>query len=161
MPLTVPNLAEALFVAWQNPGTRRFHAVGRLAYLPVDSGGLYEFAYIRGTCAVDEAGFRPFLAFPDLHRVYRSNALFPFFANRLMPRSRPEYAEFLSWLDLDPETATPIQILGRMRGPPRHRRGGAVPAAGIRRGIGRVSHALSRARIAPHAICIAGAGPAA
>jgi len=113
VPVTVPDVIEALFVAWQDPRERRFHAVGRLAYLPDDNGGLYEFAYIRGAQEATGTGFRPFLAFPDLGRVYRSRELFPFFANRLMPRSRPDFAEYLSWLDLDPGTATPIQVLGR------------------------------------------------
>ncbi len=111
--MTIPNVSEALFAAWQDPCERRFHAVARLAYVPDNNDGLYEFAYIRGAQDAATSGFQPFLAFPDLQRVYRSKELFPFFANRLMPRSRPDFAEYLSWLDLDPDTATPIQVLGR------------------------------------------------
>lgn len=116
MPVTTPNVSDALFVAWQVPRTRGFHAVGRLAYVPDDNGGLYEFAYVRGAQDAAGFGFHPFLAFPEQNHVYRSKELFPFFANRLMPRSRPDYAEFLSWLDLDPDTATPIHVLGRSGG---------------------------------------------
>ena len=36
----------------------------------------------------------------DLHGVYESAVLFPLFANRLLSKTRPEYRDFLAWLDV-------------------------------------------------------------
>ena len=41
--------------------------------------------------------------FPELDAPYRSENLFPFFENRLMNRRRPERAEYLRGLGLDPD----------------------------------------------------------
>lgn len=52
------------------------------------------------------------MEFPDLAAVYRGSSLFPRFANRPMPDSRPEFSEFLEQFDL-PSTghdAIPIHV---------------------------------------------------
>ncbi len=110
------DAVPTLFTAWQAPASRRYYPVGRLSFFAEPDGGLYEFAYIRGAEEAEKEGFLPFLAFPELGRVYCSQTLFPFFSNRLMPESRPEYMETVISLDLDPDTAHPIQILGRSGG---------------------------------------------
>lgn len=110
---------QALFVAWQQPKSRRYFPVGRLGLAAnADSGGVarYEFAYIKGAHNAAKEGFQPFLAFPDLNRVYRSEDLFPFFANRVMPRSRPDFADGVARLGLDPPTADDMAILARNGG---------------------------------------------
>ncbi len=110
---------QALFVAWQQPKSRRYFPVGRLglaANADSDDIARYEFAYIRGALDAVKEGFQPFLAFPDLNRVYRSEDLPPFFANRVMPRSRPDFANAVAWLGLDPSTADEMTILARNGG---------------------------------------------
>ena len=49
--------------------------------------------------------------FPELDAPYRSENLFPFFENRLMNRRRPERAEYLRGLGLDPDRWDPVSEL--------------------------------------------------
>ena len=102
---SVPRLA----VTWQHPGTRRTTAVGLLTH--VDSA--YRFCYLRSAGAVE--GFQPFLGFPDLERRYEAPALFPLFAQRVMRRSRPDFARHRRALRLE-EDASDWSILGRSQG---------------------------------------------
>jgi hypothetical protein len=53
----------------------------------------------------------------ELEEVYESEELFPIFANRLLPKSRPEYQAFLRWGGFDPDNPPdPISILGVTEG---------------------------------------------
>lgn len=109
------EVLHALFVAWQNPDTRRFYPVARLAQVRgpgcVDC---YEFAYIQGCKEAD--GFHPFISFPDIQQIYRSHSLFPMFSNRLLSPSRSDYSEYIDQLGLPPTTTSPITILSRSGG---------------------------------------------
>lgn len=86
---------KALFVAWQDPDTRSWSPVGRLTH----EAGKFRFVYTRGA---EELGkkFQPFGAMKDLHSSYVSETLFPLFANRVLPKSRPEYSTYLEWLGM-------------------------------------------------------------
>jgi len=106
---------QALFVAWQQPESRRYYPVARLMAGVGDAHDLYEFAYIKGAQEAAKAGFEPFLAFEDLREVYRSKELFPFFSNRLMSPGRPDYAQYIQSLGLD-VNAEPMAILSRSGG---------------------------------------------
>ena len=65
---------EALFLAWRDPHSRVWYPVGRLD----TAEGSYRFVYLKGAQqAVAEAGFCPFLSFPNLHSMYVSSELFP------------------------------------------------------------------------------------
>jgi hypothetical protein len=110
----MPKDTNTLFLAWQDrqPGT--IWPVGRLAWLPEQ--GRFEFAYIQGAARAQEFGFTPIVGFPQLERVYDSPRLFPFFANRLMPSSRPDYEEYAERLEL-PMQAEPTTFLARSEGP--------------------------------------------
>ena len=102
--------AKTLFLAWQDnePGRARF-PVGRL---DADvQRPRYRFRYIGGAKrAQAEAGFPLLIEFPELDEDYESSELFPLFQNRVMNRARPDFADYLSHLDLD-EGADPIEIL--------------------------------------------------
>lgn len=87
---------KALFVAWQNPETRSWAPVGRLTR----DGELYRFVYTRGAKEMGDS-FQPFGVMKDLYSSYVSEALFPLFANRVLPKSRPEYDTYLKWLGMD------------------------------------------------------------
>lgn len=76
--------------------------------------GIYRFVYTKG--AVLSRNFIPFGFMQDLHEVYRSRDLFPLFANRLISRKRPEYGDFLRWLDLQESEADPLVLLARTEG---------------------------------------------
>lgn len=101
---------RAVYVAWQQPETRSFFVVARLVAGAADGAG-NEFAYVHGAREAVEQGFQPFLAFPNLDEVYRSKELFPFFTNRIMQRSRPDFPEYARRLGMDPGDAEDIDIL--------------------------------------------------
>ncbi len=111
---TMTRRTTVLFVAWQNPTTRRFYPVGRRAELEDDGGGRFEFAYIQGARGAE--GFLPFLPFPDVSQVYRSDELFPTFSNRLLSRKRPDFVQYVEDLGLPAGTDSPLTILGRSLG---------------------------------------------
>lgn len=101
-----------LLIAWQDPASRRITPVARLERRS-DGEDTYEFRYLRS--AVHLERFRPFVGFPDVERIYRSSDLFPFFENRLMPRTRADYSEFVSALGLEPN-ADPFEVLALSEG---------------------------------------------
>lgn len=102
-----------LFVAWRNPETRQIIPVGLLVQRRLGDAESYSFAYLKLAETLD--GFHPLPGLADLHRRYDSLALFPVFANRLMPRDRADYPDYLARLDLDVD-ADPFEVLGRSNG---------------------------------------------
>ena len=101
-----------LYLAWRQPD-RRWWPVGRLTH----DGKEYVFAYTKGAqVAAREGGFRPLLSFPDLDEVYVSNELFPLFANRMLSQGRPEYSDFVEWLDLKGGEVDALALLARSGG---------------------------------------------
>ncbi len=102
---------KTLYLAWRQPD-QCWWPVGRLSH----DGSEYVFSYTKGAASAAEGGFRPLLSFPDLDEVYVSRELFPLFGNRLPPRSRPDYQDFVEWLDLGPGEADPMGLLARSGG---------------------------------------------
>jgi hypothetical protein len=104
---------RTLFLAWQDPNSRRWFPVGRLE----SYDQLYLFTYTKGAeQAAAEAGFQPLASFPELHTSYISEQLFPLFSNRVLPRSRPEYRDYLEWLSVPETERDPVVILARSGG---------------------------------------------
>lgn len=101
-----------LFVAWRRPDGL-IVPVGRLTQSGTTTEPSFRFAYLKVAERHDD--FSPLPGFPRLHDVYESAVLFPVFANRLMPRDRPDYPEFLEQLDLSIE-ADPFEVLARSEG---------------------------------------------
>jgi hypothetical protein len=108
------NQPAVLFVTWRSPGNRRIYPVGRLLQAP--SQPQWEFTYIEGSRDAEPHGFAPFLEFPEIDQVYRSDDLFPFFQLRLMASSRPDFAHYVHRLGLRPEERSPLVILARSAG---------------------------------------------
>ena len=103
--------AQTLFLAWQDKSklSRRWYPVGRLD--TDTSKPLYRYRYTRGALrAQKEVGFPLVLDFPELEGDYKSRALFPMFANRIIARGRPDRLAYLEHLDLT-DSADPIEIL--------------------------------------------------
>lgn len=100
---------QRLVVAWQHPETRRIDPVGFLAYDGYD----YSFEYIGNAEHVE--GFRPLLGFPDLRVSYRSEDLFPLFAQRAMDPRRADYQRYIERLGLDGEPG-PWEQIARSQG---------------------------------------------
>jgi len=101
---------KALFIAWQDAQTRSWAPVGRLTR----DDGVYKFVYTRG--AEETPGFRPFGRMQDLHKTYKSEELFPMFANRILAKNRPEYVDYLRWLGLSESKYDELEELARTGG---------------------------------------------
>ncbi len=101
---------KALFIAWQDKTTRRWAPVGRLSR----ENGVYRFVYTRG--AEETPNFRPFGRMADLHKAYKSEELFPIFANRILAKNRPEYRDYLKWLGLSEAQHDALEELSRTGG---------------------------------------------
>lgn len=104
---------NALLVAsrFSDSGKAGWSPIGRLHF----ENGVYRFVYTQG--ARSAAGFVPFNGMENLEEVYESESLFPVFANRLLPSSRPEYEAYLRWSGFDPSNPPdPIAVLGVTEG---------------------------------------------
>jgi len=110
-PPLVGDPERVLFVAWRSPERGAVHPVGRLVQRL--SSPRFEFAYVNGVHEAHQSGFTPFISFPDLNRVYRSDSLFPLFQNRLIPESRPDYWDYLARLGLEPGADEPFAVIAR------------------------------------------------
>lgn len=103
------DVAHRLVVTWQHPVYRSIRPVGMLS---CTTDG-YRFAYLEA--AREVTGFQPFLGFADLDRSYEAATLFPFFAQRIMRPSRPDYPAYLHSLALT-DHASAWAILARSQG---------------------------------------------
>ena len=108
-PLHGLEVTHRLVVTWQHPGSRSIQPVGVLTC----TGDGFAFSYLEAAREVPD--FRPFLGFSDLGRRYESATLFPFFAQRVMRPSRPDFPAYLHSLAL-PEDADAWEILARSQG---------------------------------------------
>lgn len=102
-------VAHRLVVTWQHPVSRSIRPVGLLS---CTTDG-YRFAYLEA--AREVAGFQPFLGFADLDRSYEAATLFPFFAQRIVRPSRPDYPAYVHSLALT-DHASAWAILARSQG---------------------------------------------
>ncbi|MEN9517491.1 MAG: hypothetical protein RLZZ381_79 [Cyanobacteriota bacterium] len=104
---------KKLFLAWQDSQSRRWFPIGKLTF----DGKNYHFAYIHGvTKAQSESNFKLLHSFPKCDRVYTSSELFPLFSNRLMRPSRPDYQDYIQWLNIPQNEDEPMTILARSGG---------------------------------------------
>lgn len=102
-----------LILAWKNPTTHSWIAVGRLYSYKM----VYVFKYTKGAISEVENGyFTPFGQMQDLRKTYESEELFPIFQNRLLSKTRPEYYDYLDWLNLDDNIYSPLEELARSGG---------------------------------------------
>ena len=96
-------MSNKLFVSWKNPNQQRV-PIGQLEF----KEGYYIFQYTKGAL---KEHFRPFEGMKHLDKIYESKELFPFFKNRLLQKSRPEYQDYLRWLNIKKKTLDPMQEL--------------------------------------------------
>jgi hypothetical protein len=110
----IPQASRRLIVTWKNDRARRIVPVAEL--IISGRGNRFEFGYLDGVREAETHGFQPFLAFPRLDSRYESATLFPFFANRVFPTTRPDYLESLAAVGLDADHASIAEVLGRTNG---------------------------------------------
>ncbi len=101
-------MINKLILAWRNPESRQWIPIGNLEY----KTEMYYFNYTNG---VKNNNFQAFGKMDDFRKTYGSTSLFPIFKNRLLAKSRPEYEDFLNWLDINDNDNELIE-LSRSRG---------------------------------------------
>jgi len=94
-----------LYVAWQDGETREWIPVALLT--EAEAG--FSLRYTRGARRC--TGFAGLGRMNELGKIYYSPTLFPFFQNRVISKSRPEYKSYLSWLGLTNVTDDPLSVL--------------------------------------------------
>lgn len=104
---------RSLLVSWRDPERGSMHPIGRLVRRRGLQGEHYSFAYLK--LAERIQGFEALPGLPRLHERYDSERLFPVFANRVMPRTRPDYDLLASRVDLKGD-ADPFEVLARTGG---------------------------------------------
>ena len=106
-------MIDKLILAWRCPHTSEWIPVGELSY----KSNKYFFEYTLGALKAQNDGhFIPFGQMVDLNKTYESNDLFPIFQNRLLQKSRPEYDDYIDWLDLNSTSLSPLNELARSGG---------------------------------------------
>ena len=99
----MPEVNErTLYLGWQDSaGTRQWFPVGRLDAELTEPR--YRFCHVKGAeRARETGGFDLVPGFPQLRGTYESRELFPVFQNRVMSPRRPDFAEYVKGLDLEP-----------------------------------------------------------
>ncbi|MDQ3680032.1 MAG: hypothetical protein M3378_05715 [Actinomycetota bacterium] len=104
---------RSLFVSWRDPDVGSIYPIGRLVRRIGANGERYSFAYLKMAEHLER--FEPLPGLPDLHERYNGERLFPVFANRVMPRNRPDYDLLASRVDLQGD-ADPFEVLARTGG---------------------------------------------
>lgn len=106
---------KSVFLSWKSPKNNSWHVVGLLRENNIN--GSYTFNYTNGAIeALETNNFMAFNGMEDIYSTYRSDELFPLFKNRLLSPKRPEYPRFISWLGLDEDEISPIDIFRRSGG---------------------------------------------
>jgi hypothetical protein len=103
-----------LIVTWKSNASNGILPVAELIVRMAEPH--YSFGYLEGVREAQGSGFQPFLAFPNLEARYESESLFPFFANRVLPTTRPDYLESLTAVGLNAQDASVTEVLGRTNG---------------------------------------------
>jgi len=101
-----------LYAAWRNPHGSII-PVGLLTQRVSGDEESYEFVYLKRVEQLED--FEPLPGLRNLYKRYESRQLFPVFANRQMPRSRPDYDAFVQRLNLSVE-ADPFEVMARNEG---------------------------------------------
>lgn len=92
-----------------------------------DESPTYQFTYLARVA--DDPDFVPIVGFRDVGRRYRSDRLFPSFADRVMSAKRPDRPQYLEALDLDSD-ADAWEILTASGG---HREGDPIELVSLPR----------------------------
>lgn len=101
-----------LFVAWRRPDGP-IMPVGQVDRVAGPGGVRYTFGYLNGAATQDD--FAPLLEFPDLHRVYSSDRLFPFLENRIVPQARADWPTYAVAMGLSRQS-DPFFVLAQTGG---------------------------------------------
>lgn len=104
---------KTFFVAIQDQSSRSWAPVARVD----KEANAFRLRYTNGARAV--AGFSGFARMQELTSEFLSNDLFPLLKNRVLSRSRPEFAQFASWTGRSSEDLDyfeELSLTGGLRG---------------------------------------------
>lgn len=96
---------NSVYIVWQDEVTRMWHPVAKITH----ADGIYRLNYTRGACSSPR--YKPFVRMDDISKNYYSKDLFPFFKNRVMPQSRPEFKNLVRWLGMGEMEFDPLVYL--------------------------------------------------
>ena len=102
-------MENKLVLSWRNPVNRTWVSVGILEHKD-------EKFYFNYTNGAKDNDFIAFSQMNELNKTYVSEELFPLFKNRLLSKTRPEYEDFISWLNIDKNDSHDLKELSRSRG---------------------------------------------
>ncbi|WP_300673904.1 HIRAN domain-containing protein [Desulfoluna sp.] len=106
-------MVSELILAWYNSERHAWVPVGRLEYL----NNKYFFRYTSEVESLHEKdNFRPLAGMDKFETCYESDEIFPLFKNRLLQKNRPEYQDYLSWLNIEENEYSPIEELSKTGG---------------------------------------------
>lgn len=105
---------KELYVAWRDPIKHEWLPVGLLTHSYDNEESVYRFVYTKG--ALYSSNFIPFANMEDLYAEYVSVDLFPVFQNRIFSKSRPEYDNYLSWLNMGTNEYDYLSVLAYSEG---------------------------------------------
>jgi len=103
---------QQLFIASAHDATQSWRPFARLTR-PNGRSGPYVFAFTNGAKGMDRGVFA---LVPPTTKRYRFPGIPPVLSNRLMPPSRPDYQNWLSWMGLEASDPDPFEILSRTGG---------------------------------------------
>lgn len=105
---------KELYVAWRDPIKHEWLPVGLLTHSYDNEEGVYRFVYTKG--ALCSSNFIPFANMEDLYAEYVSVDLFPVFQNRILSKFRPEYNNYLVWLNMQDNVYDDLSMLAYSEG---------------------------------------------
>lgn len=82
---------DCLYLIWKDPVSRQQYIVGTL-----EKNGQFEFRYGQEIHQAVEHGFPLLVSFPDLHKTYVNDKLFPVFSSRLPDKKRRDIGKILA-----------------------------------------------------------------
>ena len=99
-------MMKNVFVLWQDSAdTRMWYPVAKLTQ---KSDLEYVFKYTKGS---DHKNFTYFPSMENKLEEYKSDKLFAFFKNRLIPESRPEHDSMFEWSGLSANSKDYLELL--------------------------------------------------
>jgi hypothetical protein len=103
------DMKEKIYVAWRDSNNNSWHPVGLLTVI---EDGTFHFVYTKGAFKSN------FPLFPRMRpgREYKSNVLFPVFDNRIIKEKRPDFPDYLKWLDIKRNEFSPLKMLSLTEG---------------------------------------------
>lgn len=97
---------KSAFILWQDSTqSRMWKAVAKLTQ---KDDGQYEFFYTQGA---NHKNFHGFVGMEDKNHTYKSEKIFTFLRNRILPESRPEHDRMFSWVELPLEEKDYFSLL--------------------------------------------------